>query len=81
MEENEDAQDQARLDYVKRRQHEMYNEVENLWLDYLQKLDYPRVNFPDYVSRHHPSLRDGGSPEYLIWVWKFVRSFSEIHQN
>ncbi len=41
MRDDEDSEEKARREYIWRRKCEIFNEIENLWLDYLEVLDYP----------------------------------------
>jgi hypothetical protein len=50
MEDDEEADEQARRDYLRRRKSEIFWEIEDLWQGYLKELDYPKVKFSDYVA-------------------------------
>jgi hypothetical protein len=81
MRDEEDYEEKARREYVWRRKCEIFNEIENLWLDFLEVLDYPNMTFVEYVCQEHDPPLTKGSAGYVIWVWKFVRSLSPMHQN
>ena len=81
MEEDEDAKEQARREYVWRRNCEIFWEVEALWLSYLKELDYPKVDFQTYLClKHDPPINKVGA-KFAIRLWKFVREFSPMHMN
>ena len=81
MEEDDEVWDKADREYIWHRKCEIFNNIENLWLDYLEILDYPNVNFVEYVCQHHDPPLTINAAEYQIWIWKFVRSFSPMHLN
>lgn len=79
--EDEEAEEKARIEYMWRRKCEIFNEIENLWLDYLIWLDYPNIDFISYVAMHSdPPISEVGA-KYRIFIWKFVRSLSPMHLN
>jgi hypothetical protein len=53
MEDDEEDKEQARRDYVRRRDCEIFWEVEALWQSYMKELNYPQINFVDFVSSKH----------------------------
>jgi hypothetical protein len=59
----------------------IFNEVENLWLDYMEVIDYPGIDFTGYVAKNYYRARDREGARYLIWIWKFVRSFEPKYLN
>jgi len=81
MEDDEEADEQARRDYLRRRKSEIFWEIEDLRQGYLKELDYPKVKFSDYVAlKSDPPMSKTGA-DYRIWVWKFMRSYSPMHQD
>lgn len=85
MDEEDDAVYEENLKAQRRygwcRKLAIFNEVENLWQDYLEVLDYPKIDFIGYVARNYYRARNREGARYLIWIWKFVRSFEPRYLN
>jgi hypothetical protein len=81
MEDDDDAKEQARRDYVWRRNSEIFWEVEALWQSYMRELNYPQINFVDYVSSKHKPPHRRVKAQFSIRIWKLLREFSPMHQN
>ncbi len=81
MDDYNEEQEKASRDYRWQRKLEIYTDIEELWLSYLQELDYPNIKFLDYVARHYDPPLDEVTAGYFIWIWKFVKGFSVMHLN
>jgi len=81
MEDNENAEEQARRDYLRRRKSEIFWEIEGLWQAYLLEVDFPIFKFSDYVAVKNDPPLSSTAADYRIWVWKFMRGYSPMHQN
>jgi hypothetical protein len=68
-------------EYVWRRKCEIAYFVEDLWLKYLQVLDYPKIDFVDYVAKNSGSGHGRVAAEYMISIWRYVKRFSPMHLN
>jgi len=63
------------------RKHAFYNELESLWQDYLEELDYPNTDFIDYVAKNSSYGKDRLGATIIISAWKLIRSFSLKYLN
>ena len=81
MEDDEEEKEQARRDYLRRRKSEIFWEIESLWQAYLLEVDFPTFKFPDYVAVKNDPPLSSTAADYRIWIWKFMRSYSPMHQN
>lgn len=81
MRDYEDDEDKARREYLHRRKSEIFWEIEDLWQAYLREVDFPKFKFSDYVSIYNDPPLSSTAADYRIWVWKFMRSYSPMHQN
>ena len=68
-------------EYGWRRKCEIAYAVEDLWVKYLQVLDYPNVDFVDYVAMNYDTAYGRVGAKYVISVWRFVKRFSPVHLN
>lgn len=81
MAEYNKLQGESDREYGWRRKCEIAIEVEELWLKYLQVLDYPKMDFVDYVAKNYGTAYGRVGAKYVISVWRFVKRFSPVHVN
>jgi hypothetical protein len=72
---------ESERDSIWRRKCEIFYDIERLWLKYLEKLDYPRIDFVTFVIMNHKKAQDRTGAKYLIWIWQVVKRFSNVHVN
>lgn len=63
--------EQRRYGWFRRRA--FFNEVESLWQDYLEQIDYPKTDFIDYLSKNCSYANDRLGAKIIMRAWKLVR--------